>query len=46
MRVYYQREEARGMLELGVQWRVSPADMLLYDLKELLGDENVTLQFK
>jgi len=46
VRVYYQREEARGMLELGVQWRVSPADMLLYDLKELLGEENVTLQFK
>jgi DNA polymerase-3 subunit alpha len=46
IRVYYQREEARGMLELGVQWRVSPTDMLLYDLKELLGEESVTLQFK
>jgi len=46
VRVFYQREEARGMLELGVQWRVSPADVLLYDLKELLGEENVTLQFK
>jgi len=46
VRVYYQREEARGMLELGVQWRVSPADVLLYDLKELLGEESVTLQFK
>jgi DNA polymerase-3 subunit alpha len=46
IRVYYQREEARGMLELGVQWRVSPTDVLLYDLKELLGEESVTLQFK
>ncbi|GAA6173066.1 DNA polymerase III subunit alpha [Colwellia sp. KU-HH00111] len=46
VRVFYQREEARGMLELGVQWRVSPADMLLYDLKELLGEDSVTLQFK
>lgn len=46
IRVNYQREEARGMLELGVQWRVTPADMLLYDLKELLGEESVTLQFK
>jgi len=46
VRVFYQREEARGMLELGVQWRVSPTDMLLYDLKELLGEESVTLQFK
>ncbi len=44
--VYYQREEARGVLELGVQWRVSPTDVLLSDLKELLGEENVTLQFK
>ncbi len=46
VRVFYQREEARGMLELGVQWRVSPADVLLYDLKELLGEESITLQFK
>ena len=46
VRIFYQREEARGMFELGVQWRVSPADMLLYDLKELLGEESVTLQFK
>ena len=46
VRVFYQRKEAQGMLELGVQWRVSPADVLLYDLKELLGEENVTLQFK
>jgi len=46
VRVFYQREEARGMLELGVQWRVSPTDVLLYDLKELLGEESVTLQFK
>ena len=46
LRVFYSREEARGMLELGVQWRVSPSDVLLYDLKELLGEESVTLQFK
>jgi DNA polymerase-3 subunit alpha len=34
------------MLELGVQWRVSPTDMLIYDLKELLGEESIILQFK
>jgi len=45
IRVYYQREEARGMLELGVQWRVTPADLLLYELKVLLGDDNIALQF-
>jgi DNA polymerase-3 subunit alpha len=45
IRLFYQREEAEGMLELGVQWRVSPTDMLLSDLKALLGDENVALEF-
>jgi len=46
IKVFYQCKQARGMLELGVQWRVSPADVLLYDLKELLGEESITLQFK
>jgi len=46
VKIFYQCKEARGMLELGVQWRVSPADVLLYDLKELLGEESVTLQFR
>ena len=45
IRVFYQREEAEGMLELGVQWRVTPADMLLHELRILLGDDNVALQF-
>jgi DNA polymerase III subunit alpha len=45
VRVFYQREEAEGMMQLGVQWRVTPADMLLYNLKNLLGDDNVALQF-
>ena len=46
VRVFYQREEAQAMLELGVQWRVTPADMLLYELKTLLGDDNIALRFK
>lgn len=46
VRVFYQRDEAQGMLTLGVQWRVSPSDMLLYDLKNLLGEEHVELKFK
>jgi DNA polymerase-3 subunit alpha len=46
VRVFYQRDEAQGMLELGVQWRVSPNDTLLYDLKTLLGEEQVELKFK
>jgi DNA polymerase-3 subunit alpha len=46
VRVFYQREEAQAMLELGVQWRVTPADMLLYELKTLLGEDHVAMEFK
>jgi len=46
IRLFYQRDEAKAMLELGVQWRVTPADPLLNELKTLLGDEDVTLRFK
>ena len=45
LRVFYQREEAEGMLELGVQWRVTPSDIVIHELKVLLGDENIILQF-
>lgn len=46
VRVFYQREEAQAMLELGVQWRVTPTDTLLYELKTLLGEEHVAMEFK
>lgn len=46
VRVFYQREEAQGMLELGVQWRVTPEDALLHELRTLLGEECLALQFK
>ncbi len=46
VKVNYLREEAQATLELGVQWRVTPADKLLHQLKLLLGEDNVTLQFK
>ncbi len=45
VRVFYQREEAQVMLELGVLWRITPADSLLHELKVLLGENNVALQF-
>ncbi|WP_371189026.1 DNA polymerase III subunit alpha [Thalassotalea maritima] len=45
VRVFYQRPEARAVLELGTQWRVSPTDTLIHQLKLLLGEENVALQF-
>ena len=44
--VFYQRDEAKGMLELGVQWRVTPADNLLNQLKLMLGEEKVEYEFK
>lgn len=43
--VYYQRSDARARLALGVEWRVTPADTLLDDLKELLGHSQVELEF-
>ena len=46
IRVFYSCEEARGMLELGVQWRITPADLLLHELKTLLGDDKIVLEFK
>ncbi|MEW6982622.1 DNA polymerase III subunit alpha [Colwelliaceae bacterium 6471] len=46
VKVYYQRDEALATLELGVQWRISPADTLLNELRTLLGADNVALQFK
>ena len=46
VRVFYQREEAQGMMTLGVQWRVTPDDELIHQLNVLLGDDSVSLQFK
>ncbi len=46
VRVFYKRPEAEAMLELGVQWRVTPADTLLHELKVMLGEANLALQFK
>lgn len=46
VRVFFQHEEAQALLELGVQWRVTPADLLLYELRALLGEEQVAMQFK
>ncbi len=46
IRVFYQRDEAQAMLELGVEWRVTPADALLYQLTQMLGEDKIALQFK
>jgi len=43
--IYYQRADARAKLTLGVEWRVSPTDELLYGLELMLGSGNVDLEF-
>lgn len=43
--VYYQRSDARARLTLGTEWRVTPSDALLDNLKQLLGSDQVELEF-
>ena len=43
--VYYSREEARVKMQLGTEWRVTPADELLEQLRLLLGNKQVRLKF-
>ncbi|MDW6001613.1 DNA polymerase III subunit alpha [Vibrio mangrovi] len=43
--IYYQRVDARAKLTLGTEWRVTPNDTLLDELKELLGPGQVELEF-
>lgn len=43
--VYYQRSNARARLTLGTEWRVTPSDTLLDELKQLLGKNQVELEF-
>ncbi|ROO68646.1 DNA polymerase III alpha subunit [Vibrio crassostreae] len=43
--VYYQRADARARLTLGTEWRVTPSDALLDELKQLLGNSQVELEF-
>jgi DNA polymerase-3 subunit alpha len=45
VKVFYRCEEAQAMLELGVQWRITPTDELIHELNVLLGEDNVALQF-
>ncbi|MGF1696930.1 DNA polymerase III subunit alpha [Vibrio lamellibrachiae] len=43
--IYYQRLDARARLTLGTEWRVTPSDILLDELKQLLGRNQVELEF-
>ncbi|NIG62768.1 MAG: DNA polymerase III subunit alpha [Serratia symbiotica] len=43
--LYYQREDAQARLRFGAAWRVTPTDRLLIDLRTLVGNEQVELEF-
>lgn len=44
--LYYQRADARTRLRFGTTWRVTPNDNLLIDLKTILGNDQVELEFE
>ncbi|HDU8582190.1 TPA: DNA polymerase III subunit alpha [Morganella morganii] len=43
--LYYQKDDARARMRFGATWRVIPTDTLLTDLRTLLGNEQVELEF-
>ncbi|NUW68334.1 DNA polymerase III subunit alpha [Vibrio coralliilyticus] len=43
--IYYQRSDAQARLTLGTEWRVTPSDELIDNLKQLLGKSQVELEF-
>lgn len=43
--LYYQRQDARARLRFGAAWRVTPTDVLLNNLRTLVGNEQVELEF-
>lgn len=43
--LYYQKDDARTRMRFGATWRVTPTDTLLTDLRTLLGNEQVELEF-
>ena len=43
--LYYQKDDARARMRFGATWRVTPTDTLLTDLRTLLGNEQVELEF-
>ncbi|WP_339058209.1 DNA polymerase III subunit alpha [Candidatus Regiella endosymbiont of Tuberolachnus salignus] len=43
--IYYQCSDARAKLRLGATWRITPTERLLIDLRTLIGDTQVELEF-
>lgn len=44
--IYYHSKQGRGLIRLGVQWRISADDKLLEQLVDLLGEQQVELEFE
>jgi len=43
--VLYQRDDVEARFILGTEWRVTPSDQLIAQLRQLVGHEQVTLEF-
>lgn len=43
---YYQSEQGRALLKGGVEWRVTPSEQMLVELRTLLGESAVELEFE
>lgn len=43
---YYQSEQGRALLKGGIEWRVTPKEEMLTDLRTLLGENAVELEFE
>jgi DNA polymerase-3 subunit alpha len=43
--ISYQGDNASGMLSLGTDWRITPSEELIEALTQLLGQQQVTLEF-
>ncbi len=45
VQLHYQQADAEVTLALGAQWYLSPKDELLYDVRNLMGEDNVKMVF-
>jgi len=43
VRMNYQRQDAKGSIDLGLEWHIHPTDELLFCLERLFGRENVVV---
>lgn len=45
IKMRYQSERVEATLNVGAQWYVNPSDELIYELQNLLGTQQVSLEF-